>query len=198
MTRRYDEEGGGAERLDGPEGRLDGPEFGPDDPLAVILRLPSGYLAPPPGHYDAIRRRASRRRLLRTAAGVGATCAVAALIAVPLYLARPDGTPTPPLAPPPASGRTTPAPTPTPSEPSPTPTPRESTGGSASPTRTVPPESAGPSYGSPATPAPSSTPTATPTAEPTAVPTTGRVEPSDGGATSSEAAPAPETGAARR
>ena len=57
----------------------DGPDLEPDDPLAVILRPASGYLAPPPGGYEAIRRDASRRRVLRAAAGVGLSCVAAAL-----------------------------------------------------------------------------------------------------------------------
>ncbi|MDT0549221.1 MULTISPECIES: hypothetical protein [Streptomyces] len=97
----------------------DGPEFEPDDPLAVILRPASDRLAPPPGRYEAIRRTATRRRVLRTAAGVGVSCAVAALVALPLHLATRES-PAPPSVPlaPPASGRTaSPAPpaTPTPS-----------------------------------------------------------------------------------
>ncbi|WP_210585257.1 hypothetical protein [Streptomyces sp. GESEQ-35] len=91
--------------------RLDeDPEFGPDDPLAVILRPASEHLAPPPGRYESIRRTASRRRLFRAAAGAGLTCAVATLIALPVQLAGSEAParPTVPLAPPPASGRTTP------------------------------------------------------------------------------------------
>ncbi|MFE5160916.1 hypothetical protein ACFRNT_20785 [Streptomyces sp. NPDC056697] len=88
----------------------DGPELEPDDPLAVILRPTSDYLGPPPGRYEAIRRAAARRRLLRTAAGVGVSCAVAALIALPLRLTAHEtpARPTVPLAPPPPTGRTTP------------------------------------------------------------------------------------------
>ncbi|MGW0827541.1 hypothetical protein [Streptomyces sp. NPDC002845] len=109
MTTRFD---------DGP----DGPEFDPDDPLAVILRPTSAHLGPPPGRYEAIRRTASRRRLLRAAAtGVGMVCAVAALIALPLHLTTPDApaSPSVPLAPPPTSDhstRPTPSAVPTPSE----------------------------------------------------------------------------------
>ncbi|WP_234534342.1 hypothetical protein [Streptomyces shenzhenensis] len=81
----------------------DEPEFdGPDDPLAVILRPPSAHLGPPPGRYEEIRRAASRRRLVRAAAGAGVTCAVAVLVALPLHLtaSSPPTTPTVPLAPP--------------------------------------------------------------------------------------------------
>ncbi|WP_228456664.1 hypothetical protein [Streptomyces durbertensis] len=76
MTTRFDDDAAGA----GPAA---------DDPLAVVLRPPSAYLAPPPGRYAEIRRAASRRRVLRTATGVGAACLAAALVAVPLYLVRP-------------------------------------------------------------------------------------------------------------
>ncbi|MFE5139215.1 hypothetical protein ACFRDV_16325 [Streptomyces fagopyri] len=98
----------------------DGPDPEADDPLAVILRPSSDYLGPPTGRYEAIRRGAARRRLLRAAAGVGLTCAVAALVALPLRMAAPDApvSPTVPLAPPPASGptaRSTPPPAPDPS-----------------------------------------------------------------------------------
>ncbi|MFD4505911.1 hypothetical protein [Streptomyces sp. NPDC058457] len=87
MTTRFDDE----------------PEFdGPDDPLAVILRPPTAHLGPPPGRYEEIRRAAGRRRLVRTAAGAGVTCAVAACIALSLHLAAPAAPTTPqlPLAPP--------------------------------------------------------------------------------------------------
>ncbi|WP_078972947.1 hypothetical protein [Streptomyces sp. MMG1533] len=115
----------------------DAPEFEPDDPLAVILRPGSDYLGPPAGRYEVIRRRAARRRLLRAAAGVGATCAVAALVALPLRLAAHEAplSPTVPLAPPPASSSpsvppdptaapapATTMPGPTPASPSPSPT----------------------------------------------------------------------------
>ncbi|WP_030899795.1 MULTISPECIES: hypothetical protein [unclassified Streptomyces] len=118
----------------------DGPEFGPDDPLAVILRPSSpDYLSAPPGHYEAIRRRSARRRLLRTAAGTGLLCATAALIALPLRLTAPEppASPTVPMAPP--SRTTAPAPpSPSPSHPGPAskaPTPTaQDTGGAAAPT----------------------------------------------------------------
>ncbi|MFD8717182.1 hypothetical protein ACFV2H_03910 [Streptomyces sp. NPDC059629] len=90
MTTRFDDE----------------PEFdGPDDPLAVILRPPTAHLGPPPGRYQEIRRTASRRRLVRAAAGAGVTCAVAALVVLPLHLAGPTAPTTPqvPLAPPASS-----------------------------------------------------------------------------------------------
>ncbi|MFH0517288.1 hypothetical protein ACHBTE_08930 [Streptomyces sp. M41] len=161
-------------RFDGDE---EGVESAADDPLAVILGAPSTeYLAAPPGRYEAIRRRASRRRLLRTAAGLGATCAVAALVAVPLYFARPDGpaSPVPPLAPAPAPTSTRTPPT----EPSPAPTPSMSSTEAGTPTPTVPPEpsdSPTPTSGrtqGPPTPS-GSLPTAEPTDTGTAAPSVG-------------------------
>ncbi|MEU6096169.1 hypothetical protein [Streptomyces sp. NPDC047079] len=142
----------------------DGPEFEPDDPLAVILRPGSDYLGAPPGRYEAIRRAAARRRVLRAAAGVGVTCAVAALIALPLRLATPEApaSPVAPLAPPPASGR--------PALPSP----------SASPSVPKRPEPAGPSpTGRPrADPSGSRSGSAIPTRRPSTTPAPGRGEPS--------------------
>ncbi|MEE1798680.1 hypothetical protein PUR57_08340 [Streptomyces sp. JV176] len=100
----------------------EGPEFEPDDPLAVILRPSSDHLGPPPGRYEAIRRTAARRRLLRAAVGVGVSCAVVTLAVLPLSFSEEVAptSPTVPLAPPPAS---TPPPTPNPST-----TPSPSTG----------------------------------------------------------------------
>ncbi|MFJ7996853.1 hypothetical protein ACIQ7D_06785 [Streptomyces sp. NPDC096310] len=95
----------------------EGPEFEPDDPLTVILRPSTDHLGPPPGRYEAIRRTAARRRLVRAAVGVGVSCAVVTLVVLPLrYAAETASTsPTAPLAPPPASSPP-PAPTP-PAEP---------------------------------------------------------------------------------
>ncbi|MGX1548227.1 hypothetical protein [Streptomyces adustus] len=89
----------------------EGPDFDPDDPLAVILRSTPEYLGPPPGRYEAIRRSAGRRRLLRAATGVGLACVAAVLVALPLHLSTPEApvSPVVPLAPPPA-GRPTVAP----------------------------------------------------------------------------------------
>ncbi|MDX6361682.1 MAG: hypothetical protein QOC85_685 [Streptomyces sp.] len=91
----------------------DGPDFDPDDPLAIILRPSSDRLVPPPGQYEAVRRGAARRRLLRAAAGVGLSCAVAVVVALPFRLAasQEPASPAVPLAPPPATGPAT-APTP--------------------------------------------------------------------------------------
>ncbi|MCX4480533.1 hypothetical protein OOK44_29555 [Streptomyces cellulosae] len=119
----------------------EGPEFEPDDPLAQLLRPTSDHLGPPPGRFETIRRRAARRRLVRTTVGAGLTCAVALLVALPLQNATTTSdrpvSPTVPLAPPPLTGSPTPHPTtgPTvtaePAEPPvdarPTPAAREST-----------------------------------------------------------------------
>ena len=104
MTTHFDEEDEGRE-----------PDFALDDPLTVILRPSSAeYLGPPPGRYESIRRGANRRRLLRAAAGAGATCAVLVLAALPFRLAHHDTpvTPTVPLAPRPASSSPTTPPAP--------------------------------------------------------------------------------------
>ncbi|MET7386811.1 hypothetical protein ACFYPT_33580 [Streptomyces sp. NPDC005529] len=95
----------------------DGPDFEPDDPLAVIMRPPSDLLGPPAGRYEAIRRGAARRRLLRASLGAGLACAVAVLVALPLRAAQSEGpaSPTVPLAPPPASSPST-VPDPSPSQ----------------------------------------------------------------------------------
>ncbi|MFJ1812218.1 MULTISPECIES: hypothetical protein [unclassified Streptomyces] len=110
----------------------DGPDLDPDDPLAVILRPASGHLGPPPGRYEEIRRGAVRRRLLRTAAGAGAACGIAALaVLLPLRLTASDGParPTVPLAPPSVSGPSTVPP----SLPSPVPATDNPTEGAATP-----------------------------------------------------------------
>ncbi|EHN77883.1 hypothetical protein SMCF_2586, partial [Streptomyces coelicoflavus ZG0656] len=56
---------------EGPDGSDDRNEPGfareGDDPLLVVLRPDAEFLGPPPGRYEAIRRAASRRRLLRAA-----------------------------------------------------------------------------------------------------------------------------------
>ncbi|MFJ8788514.1 hypothetical protein [Streptomyces sp. NPDC102462] len=110
--------------------RFDGdPEFAPDDPLLVVLRPPADHLGPPPGRYEAIRRAAARRKLLRAAAGAGLTCAVAALVALPLHLSAPaaPARPAVPLAPPPPTAPPA-SPTSPPASPMPTPSGvREST-----------------------------------------------------------------------
>jgi len=138
----------------------DDPEFAPDDPLVVLLRPAADHLGPPPGRYEAIRRTAARRRLLRAAAGVGLSCVVAVLIALPLHLVTPK-TPAPPavpLAPPPAgspAGTPTPptSPAPVTSLPAPLPTPDES----ATPTRPLEPAGGPPGEPSPARATPSET-----------------------------------------
>ncbi|MEU2335337.1 hypothetical protein ABZ770_25010 [Streptomyces sp. NPDC006654] len=120
MTTRFDDE----------------PEFGgPDDPLAVILRPPAAHLGPPPGRYQEIRRAAGRRRLVRTAAGAGVTCAVAAFVAMSLHLAAPAAPTTPrdPLAPPAVSPTAPQRPrtSPTPDAPRPSPSVAPTRGGTA-------------------------------------------------------------------
>ncbi|WP_326720388.1 hypothetical protein OHT59_13520 [Streptomyces sp. NBC_00243] len=152
-----------------------GPDFDPDDPLAVILRPASDYLGPPPGRYEAIRRGAARRRLLRAAAGIGLSCAVAAIVTLPIVLATPEVpvSPTVPLAPPPASSppaTTSPTPTTVPSTaptPSATPGPVDSrpTEGSRTPSSRSPSSTQAPS-------AASETPNS-PAAEVSTVPGTG-------------------------
>ncbi|MFF6874893.1 hypothetical protein ACFY9S_06100 [Streptomyces sp. NPDC012474] len=110
----------------------DGPEPGPDDPLAVILRPSSpDHLGAPPGQYRAIRRRATRRRLLRTATGAGLCCVAAVLIGIPLRHTAPEHptTPTIPMAPPttrtaPPTSPVSPTPVPSPSESRASPGPR--------------------------------------------------------------------------
>ncbi|MER6084609.1 hypothetical protein [Streptomyces sp. NPDC001833] len=110
MTTRFDDEPG----FDGP-----------DDPLAVILRPPAAHLGAPPGRYEEIRRAASRRRLVRTAAGAGVTCAVAVCVALSVHLTAPAAPHSPqvPLAPPivspTAPHHASGSPTPVPPRPSP-------------------------------------------------------------------------------
>ncbi|GGN76653.1 hypothetical protein GCM10011579_057990 [Streptomyces albiflavescens] len=145
----------------------DGPDFEPDDPLAVILRPSSDYLGPPAGRYETIRRAAARRRLLRTAVGVGLSCAVAALVALPFHLAATSeapGSPTVPLAPAPASG---PSLAPTPSA-SPEPvSPRPSSSGTQSTPRRPTARTRTDSPGAPTrTTVPTRAPSATPTPAP--------------------------------
>ncbi|MFE1513072.1 hypothetical protein [Streptomyces sp. NPDC058726] len=120
------------------------PEFGADDPLAVILRPASDYLGPPPGRFEAIRRGAARRRLVRTVAGVGLACAAGALIALPLQnasTADEPASPTVPLAPPPVSDRPSPMPSPS-VPPAPADSPSEPSTATGSPVTPVPAPSA--------------------------------------------------------
>jgi hypothetical protein len=151
-----------------------GPDSDPDDPLAVILRPASEYLGPPAGRYEAIRRGAARRRLLRAAAGVGLSCAVAAVISLPVLLASPETpvSPTVPLAPPPAS-----SPPATSSPPVTAPPPKSSPSSAPTPSAKPDPVDTRPSKGaftsSPSTPtrAPSEAPPS-PATEVSTVPST--------------------------
>ncbi|MER6528950.1 hypothetical protein [Streptomyces sp. NPDC001508] len=153
--------------------RFDGdPEFAPDDPLLVVLRPPAEHLGPPAGRYEAIRRAAARRKLLRAAAGVGLTCAVAALVALPLHLSAPaaPAVPTVPLAPPaptaaPASRppATSPSPTPSAAAETATPGPARASRGAVGP----------PSSARTPVPDPSSSKTAVPGTAPSARPSRG-------------------------
>ncbi|MFE4670354.1 hypothetical protein ACFRI7_03470 [Streptomyces sp. NPDC056716] len=145
-----------------PQG--DGPSD--DDPLAVILRPAAGdRLAPPPGRYETIRRSAARRRMLRVTAGAGLTCAVAVLIALPVYQrAVPDTPrqPTVPLAPP----------RPTPSASAPMPSPSASA--PPSPSDTPPSDTVTPG---PSTSTPTPTEMSTSSAGPSSVPGLGTPSP---------------------
>ncbi|MES5817369.1 hypothetical protein [Streptomyces sp. RG80] len=118
----------------------DDPDLDPDDPLTVLLRPPADYLGPPHGRYEAIRRGAIRRKLLRTAAGAAVACGVAAAVLLPLRLSTSEApvTPTVPLAPPPASSPSSvPPATATPAPISPVPdTPSASSVPTATPTTT--------------------------------------------------------------
>lgn len=145
----------------------EGPDFEPDDPLAVILRPTSDYLGPPPGRYEAIRRGAARRRLLRAAVGVGSACAVAALVALPLRLSTSQApvSPTVPLAPPTVGPASIVPPTP-----------------SASPV----PVSSGPTQRArTVSPSPSPSRAAVPTSAPSVTPTTPTIVPSTSARTGS-------------
>ncbi|WP_327185320.1 hypothetical protein [Streptomyces sp. NBC_01334] len=166
----------------------DGPDLDPDDPLTVILGPVPGHLGPPPGRYEEIRRGAVRRRLLRTAAGVGATCGIAALaVLLPLHLTASDAPTRPvvPLAPPSVSGPSTVPP------PSPVPDTERPTEGAATPapdprTSTAPAGTAVPTIGSDGrsdSPEPSTASEPTTASEPgrsSAARPTPSVEPSEG------------------
>ncbi|MEV7889089.1 hypothetical protein ACWD3I_28515 [Streptomyces sp. NPDC002817] len=133
----------------------DDPDLDPDDPLTILLRPPADHLGPPPGRYVAIRRGATRRKLLRAAAGTAVVCGLAAAVLLPLRLTASEApaSPTVPLAPPPASSSPTEPPsTPPPSDGQPSAVP-------SSPATSVPVSSGTPSA------SPSTAPTAA--AEPT-------------------------------
>ncbi|MDQ0598576.1 hypothetical protein QF037_002921 [Streptomyces canus] len=139
----------------------DDPDLDPDDPLTVLLRPPADHLGPPAGRYEAIRRGATRRKLLRAAAGTAVVCGLAAAVLLPLRLSTSEApaSPTVPLAPPPASSSpTAPPSTPPPSDGRPSDGQQPSAVPSA-PATSVPVRPDAPS------PSPSTAPTAT--AEPT-------------------------------
>ena len=99
----------------------DGPGGGRPDRLDALLQPAVGFLSPPPGAYERIRRTAVRRRRVKAAAAGGLTLAVAA---GSLYLAgtfAPNGS-TVVVSPPASSGRLAPAPSGTTRPPSPEPT----------------------------------------------------------------------------
>ncbi len=105
MTTRFDDD-------EDPEFDPPVPDHDPDDPLLVLLAPDPAYLGAAPGRFDEIRRTATRRRRVRTAAGVGMVCAVAALVALPFTLtsSQTPSSPTVPMAPPvPTSPATPPA-----------------------------------------------------------------------------------------
>ena len=136
MTTRFDDE-------EDPEfGPFDptSPEHAPDDPLLVLLGPTPTYLGAPPGRYEEIRRTATRRRRVRTAAGVGMACVVAALVALPLNLTTGESprSPTIPMAPPVSTVPATPPPSDATTDPSTDPTPLPSTPESPEPSTAVP------------------------------------------------------------
>ncbi|MFF7446877.1 MULTISPECIES: hypothetical protein [unclassified Streptomyces] len=98
----------------------DDPDLDPDDPLTILLRPPADHLGPPAGRYEAIRRGATRRKLLRAAAGTAVVCGLAAAVLLPLRLSTSEAPASPavPLAPPPASSSPTVPPPPSGDRPS--------------------------------------------------------------------------------
>ncbi|WP_431965342.1 hypothetical protein [Actinacidiphila sp. bgisy160] len=107
---------------------IEDPDEERDLELSALLRPGTVLLGPPPGRFREVRRAATRRKLLRAAAGAGASLAVAAVVAVPLHLmsAAPGQGPAvgpavpavsvPPAADPPPSPRPSTSPVPEPSE----------------------------------------------------------------------------------
>ncbi|MGW2518396.1 hypothetical protein ACWC09_15540 [Streptomyces sp. NPDC001617] len=161
----------------------EGPDHDPEDPLTVLLRPSADYLGAPPGRYEAIRRGATRRRLLKAAAGAALTCGIAALAILPLRLSATDtpGTPAVPMAPPPASTPSTlpsEPPTPRPSDPVPTPDAR-TTERSGAPTK-APSSAPRTTSPLPETRAPSQAPTASASVTPSALRNTAEPTPATG------------------
>ncbi|MEV0849972.1 hypothetical protein AB0J21_29530 [Streptomyces sp. NPDC049954] len=136
MTTRFDDEG--EERGEA------------DDPLVRLLRPADvGRLPLPPGQYAAVRRRAGRRRLVRTAGGAALATAAALLIALPFHgnTGSPAPQPQRPLAPAPARTPSSP-----PSSATPVPAQKPSPGPSAVPSRPVRPSDGEQRTGVPADP----------------------------------------------
>ncbi|MEW2119686.1 hypothetical protein AB0945_31795 [Streptomyces sp. NPDC005474] len=179
MTTRFDEE-------DDPDLGPPGPDHDPDDPLLILLAPTTtpAYLGAPPGRYEEIRRTATRRRRVRTAAGVGMACVVAALIALPLTLttSQTPRSPTVPQAPPVSTIPPTPPTDPTlaPTTPPPA-TPRPSTPAPQRPSTDATEDPTGPDEPpaqAPETPTEEASPV--PTDGPSTAPTPARAVPSAG------------------
>ncbi|MFG2301401.1 hypothetical protein [Actinacidiphila glaucinigra] len=100
---------------------IDGPDEERDPELSALLGPGTVLLGPPPGRFREVRRAAARRRLLRTAAGAGVSLAVAAVVAIPLYLLSSPGQ-GPAVGPNVPAVSVPPAADPPPSPPSPPPT----------------------------------------------------------------------------
>ncbi|WP_328750871.1 hypothetical protein OHT57_35635 [Streptomyces sp. NBC_00285] len=155
----------------------EGPDHDPDDPLTVLLRPPADYLGVPPGRYEAIRRGAARRKLLRAAAGAALTVGVGVLVVLPLRPSAPgtQRSPTIPMAPPTA---TAPASDSSASPPqSPASTERRPTGRASEATRPTPSATRSvPSDSSPSRPAASASTGGSATRAPSTEPSAGRTE----------------------
>ncbi|WP_194899474.1 hypothetical protein, partial [Catenulispora pinisilvae] len=85
-----DDDDGGIGGDDANEG-IDGDAIDGDDELTVLLRPGVHLLAPPPGSFQQIRRRAARRRLIRAATTAGVGVGTAMAIAVVTVAVWPSG-----------------------------------------------------------------------------------------------------------